>query len=238
MIDGPISIATDLIESWLHGGKSLRYTLGLAIFFVLIAMLLVVIGHVTNEKQLTEIIAGTLGVISAILAMGVVAYQRVLELTKRQKRIEAVEERYKKNPQETQAAWELARTKLESYLNRNLSQVYSIFWLTLFVMFFGFGLIGFGIYHVYDSPDAFKPSIVAACSGILVNFIGATFMVIYKSTMKQAQEYMGVLERINAVGMSVQILENLKESSHDLKEKTTAELAKQLLILYTKENKK
>jgi len=53
--------------------------------------------------------------------------------------------------------------------------------------------------------------IVAAVSGIITQFIGATFMVIYRSTMAQANEFMTVLERINNAGMAVQVLDALPE---------------------------
>lgn len=233
MLEEPVSIATEIVESWLKGGKALRYTLCAAIILVAIAILVLAYGQFVDlEKQFVEVVAGTFGVISAILTLGVIAYQRALERTKAERKIEAVEERFRENPKETQAAWELAQTKLESYLNRNLSQVRSIFWLTVLVMLFGFFLIGYGVLRAYDNPNILGPSILTACSGVIVNFIGATFLVVYKSTMTKVKEYMAIVERINAVGMSVQILENLKDSSADLKEKTTAELSNQLLELY------
>tara|TARA_R110002050_G_C8779767_1_gene501154 strand:- start:149 stop:874 length:726 start_codon:yes stop_codon:yes gene_type:complete len=235
MFDGPIGLATEIVESWMKGGKALRYTIAGAIFLVGAAMFFVVLGEAQlTDKKFAEIVSASLGVVAAILGFGVISYQRALEASQQHKKIEEVERRYEENPKETQAAWDLARVKLESYLNRNINQVRAIFWLTVLVMTFGFILLGYGVFHVYESPENFKPSIVVAVSGILVNFIGATFLVIYKSTMQQAKEYMGIIERINAVGMSVQILENLGESNLELKEKTTAELSKQLLQLYTK----
>lgn len=66
-----------------------------------------------------------------------------------------------------------------------------------------------------------------------MSFIGATFLILYKATMAQATDYVNILERINAVGMSVQILETIEEDDTKLKQKTTAEIAKQLLELYS-----
>ena len=96
----------------------------------------------------------------------------------------------------------------------------------------GFALIGYGVVNVYADPQTFEASIVAAVSGILVNFIGATFLIIYRSTMEQAKDYVSILERINAVGMSVQILEQIDETDPNLKNQATADVAKQLLALY------
>jgi hypothetical protein len=85
---------------------------------------------------------------------------------------------------------------------------------------------------VYRDPANFNASIVSAVSGIVVNFIGATFLVIYRSTMEQAKDYVAVLERINAVGMSVQILDKMDESDAKMRNQATSDIAKQLLLLY------
>jgi cytochrome c biogenesis protein CcdA len=233
MIRESASIATTLVESWLKGGKSLRRTIGLAIVFVGLAIAVVAIGRLVDlDKQLIEVVAASLGAISAILTFGVIGYQNVLDKTKAEQRIVEVEERFRENPKETQAAWELAQTKLESYINRNLSQVKSIFWLTVLVMLFGFTLISYGIYQAFQHPESLGAPILTACSGIIVNFIGATFLVVFKSTMAQAQEYMGIIERINAVGMSVQILDTISDTNDELKDKTTSDIAQKLLDLY------
>lgn len=234
MLDGPLGLATEIIESWMKGGRALRYTISGSLLLIAAAMLFVILGEAEiTDKKFAEIVSVSLGAAAAILTFGIISYQRALESSQQHRKIEEVERRYEENPKETQAAWDLARLKLESYLNRNLNQVRAIFWLTVLVMLFGFSLISYGVFHVYESPENFKPSIMVAVSGILVNFVGATFLVIYKSTMQQAKEYMGIIERINAVGMSVQILENLGGSNLELKEKTTAEISKQLLQLYT-----
>jgi len=50
--------------------------------------------------------------------------------------------------------------------------------------------------------------------------------------MSQAKDYVAILERINAVGMSVQVLEKLEGSDDTLKHQTTADISKKLLELY------
>ena len=178
-------------------------------------------------------------VVMALVAFYAVFFNVVDVLAKRERRarldkkVEDAEKRVQEDPKAPQAAWDLARVKLESYVDRNLSQVRSIYRLTVFVMMVGFALIGIGVCLVYKSPDAFKPGIVAASCGVIVNFIGATFLFLYKSTMAQATGYVAVLERINAVGMSVQILENIDGESKELKHKTMADLAMQLLAMYS-----
>ena len=70
---------------------------------------------------------------------------------------------------------------------------------------------------------------MAVGSGIITEFIGVTFMAIYRSTLRQANAYMSVLERINAVGMAVQILDAIGNEEPKLKDATRAEVAKLLL---------
>jgi len=100
------------------------------------------------------------------------------------------------------------------------------------VMLAGFVIIGYGVFRVYESPDNFKPSIVVTMSGVIVEFIAATFLLIYRSTMEQAKDYVNILERINAVGMSVQILDSVESNDSGLRDKTRAEIAMGLLTLY------
>ena len=154
--------------------------------------------------------------------LGVMVLQNVRDEGKQAQKIAEVEKRFEQNPKETGAAWELARVKLESYVNRNLAQVMHIFWLTAFVMLCGFGLIGVGTYKAFADPDHFKSSVLSASSGVIVSFLGGTFLVLYRSTMAQAKEYVTMLERINAVGMSVQILDTLDDGNKELKHKIRA----------------
>jgi cytochrome c biogenesis protein CcdA len=234
MFDLIIEILKELTSAWREGAKNVRNIIISSIILVTVGITFTLIGSIVPQiRQITEPIATTFGLIAGVLTIGIFAYRKSLEKTKREEKIEQVEKRVQEHPFETQAAWELARVKLESYLDRNLKQVRSIFWLTVFVMMVGFGLIIFGIYKVYESPDTFKASLISAIAGIVINFIGMTFLILYRSTMNQAKDYVAILERINAVGMSVQILEKIKDDETKLKQQTTADIARQLLELYT-----
>jgi putative ubiquitin-RnfH superfamily antitoxin RatB of RatAB toxin-antitoxin module len=101
----------------------------------------------------------------------------------------------------------------------------------------GFSIIGVGVWKIFENPQNLGPSIVAAASGILVQFIGATFLIVYKSTVSQARDYVTILERINAVGMSVQILENIDSAQKELRDGARVEIAKSLLLIYRKSEK-
>jgi len=68
------------------------------------------------------------------------------------------------------------------------------------------------------------PDSIVIIAGIITEFIGATFLFLYKSTMQQAEAYTKTLERINSVGMAMAIMDTISDNSLDLKDKTRAEL--------------
>jgi hypothetical protein len=131
------------------------------------------------------------------------------------------------NPKEARYAWDVARVTLEQYFGRNLIQVNLVFWVAVLVMMVGFGFIIAGVLLSFHQASVTPPSWVAAISGLITQFIGATFMVIYRSTMVQAGEFVIVLDRINRVGMAVQVLDAIDEG--ELKNKTRATIATSLM---------
>lgn len=144
-------------------------------------------------------------------------------------RIHALELRAAEQPNQVRFAWELAHVKLEAYIDRNLQQVKLVFFAAVGTMVAGFGMVGYGVILAWSRPETIKPSLVSAGSGILTEFIAATFMVVYRSTMAQATNYMNVLERINTVGMAVQILDSIPETNTELKNATRARMIELLL---------
>lgn len=184
------------------------------------------------EDNVAKVLIGGIGVVAGLFGASVLAFDHYISSQQLQAREHDVERQVRANPESPQLAWDLARIKLESYLDRNLSQVRSIYWLTLVVMIAGFVLISYGIYQATLDPEKLPMSIVASASGVLVSFIGGSFLLIYRSILSQSKGYVSVLERINAVGMAVQVIASIPESNSDLKHETTADLAKQLLHLY------
>ncbi len=148
------------------------------------------------------------------------------------KKLDEAEQLARANPEKPQFAWDLARVKLESYLDRNLSQQRSIFWLTFLVMLAGFVIVIIGLFRAYQKPDNFPVSIVASASGIVISFIGGSFLLIYRSILAVGAGYISVLERINAVGMAVNVLNSIGDEDKKLRHESTAEIAKKLLELY------
>jgi glucan phosphoethanolaminetransferase (alkaline phosphatase superfamily) len=227
------TLIVDFFKAILRGGRRIRSLASIAAVLLIIAIIGATFAvNLPNHSTWLKTLAGTLGAIAGAIVLAIASYERAFTVREREKVINRVEERVREHPNEPQAAWDLARIKLESYLNRNLMQIYWIFFLTLLVMLVGFIIIGYGVIRVYQSPDNFRPSIVVTVSGVVVEFIAATFLLIYRSTMEQAKEYVNILERINAVGMSVQILDNVEGNDPGLRDKTRAEIAMELLKLY------
>ena len=123
----------------------------------------------------------------------------------------------KENPGKVKPSWDMAQITLEQYYKRNLSQINMIFIVSIGVMLVGFLLISYGITRSYQSSGDKHSliTIVSTSSGILTEFIGATFIFIYNSTIKQAINYSKSLEKINSVGMSITILDSIKSDPSD-----------------------
>jgi hypothetical protein len=172
-----------------------------------------------------------IGIIVAFFASFVDTYLTVQKTRKTEQQVELIESKAQQQPTKVSFAWDLARIKLEQYFDRNLNQVKWIFVVAVGVMVAGFSFVMYGVTLVLNQPVNIKVALVSAVSGIITQFIGVTFMVIYRSTLAQAGSYMSILERINSVGMAVQILDSIDDENGELKNKTRAELVHLLLAI-------
>lgn len=229
-----VTLASSLVDLWRIGKNLARFAIVVAFILVISAIFILGFAEIfgLNPRIASQIAAG-LGGMGRLIGLILFGYRKALAQDEQASKIEQVERKVAENPTELQVAWELAKVRLESYLERNLQQVRSIYILILLVMFIGFTLIGYGIFKVYDNPKNFSASVIAAISGLLINFIGASFIVIYRSTMEQAKDYVNVLERINAVGMAVQVISAINSTDESLKNSSMAEVAKDLLRMYS-----
>lgn len=142
------SLIGSLLKAWQTRERYIRLAIVMAMISMCFALLTVLLAKPgIIEKKFADIAGVFLTATSAILAMGVIAYQNLLEEQAKQSEIASVQERVFEHPEKPQFAWDLARTKLENYLDRNLAQVQSIYRLTLFVMLCGFGFIVYGLYR-------------------------------------------------------------------------------------------
>jgi len=146
-------------------------------------------------------------------------------------RIATAESKVEAEPEKAKPAWDLAGGHLEDYVNQNLSQIDDIFLLGALAMIVGFGIIIWGTSQAIRSPDTFVPTAIASAAGVITEFIGATFLFVFRSTIQQASSYSRTLERINSVGMAMQILDTIPDGAkpEDLKSKTKAILVELLM---------
>jgi hypothetical protein len=144
--------------------------------------------------------------------------------------------RLEAEPEKAKPAWDLARVRLELYFDRNLRQVNQIFWLSVSVMGVGFIFILVGISYLFlpttDTRTAnggIDAAVLSGIAGVITEFIGATFLFIYRSTVQQAAGYTQTLERINSVGMAMQILDTISNEARELRDRTKADIVRLLL---------
>jgi hypothetical protein len=230
------TILTPILKSWMDANWFVR-TLIIVILIVLFIFIPYILFDVSGSARLItrDFLIQISGIIAGLLAAIITVfneYQNLINQKNLELKVEKVEAQIRENPEKPILAWDLARTKLENYLDRNLSQVGSIYRLTLIVMVCGFGFVLYGVFQASQNPEKLPMSIVASASGVLISFIGGSFLLIYKSILAQSRGYVAVLERINAVGMAVQVISSISESNPELMNHTKAELAKQLLGLY------
>jgi hypothetical protein len=186
-----------------------------------------------NPTKTRRILAGTLLGLP-ILMTGLTLF--VLSRARRRQRQQlasksaTAESNVEKEPEKARPAWNLAQIKLEAYFDRNLQQVNQIFLVAIGVMCVDFGFVLTGVVMSFHGTKITPVELVASGAGIITEFIGATFMVIYRSTMAQANEFMSILERINTVGMAVQVLDSIPETATVLKSETRAHIVELLLI--------
>lgn len=222
-------LTSEVVPEWRPTRGQLLWTIRTIIVLVVLVGVLVILslGYGDSLEWLNLLI------IPAALAVGAVLFNRS-ENRRAEKRVVEAEKRVETAPQQAKPAWDLARATLDQYFQRNLGQIRLIFLLSVFVMLVGFLVICFGVVRAFQSPAALLPATIASSAGVITEFIGATFLFIYRSAIQQAVEYSKSLERINSVGMAMQILDTMPNMSDpsvpdDLKSKTKATLVELLI---------
>ncbi|WP_316207319.1 TRADD-N-associated membrane domain-containing protein [Bradyrhizobium sp. SZCCHNR3118] len=151
-----------------------------------------------------------------------------LDVQELQQTVKKAEKAVENQPEKAQPRWDLSRAQLNLYIAGNLAQVKQIFVITVAVMAAGFAMAAWGVYRAFDGQ--IQVAILTAASGVITQTIGATFLLIYRLTIRQANDYVGTLERINAVGMAVAIVDQIPDEDGTAKTKARVDLVKQILV--------
>lgn len=145
-----------------------------------------------------------------IRANSLVSYQ---ELGHLYEQIEEAQQAASDQPNKAKPAWQLASLTLQTYYARNLQQNRMIFWLSVAIILIGFGLIVVAIAMALLDPLTVTIAVVGGSAGIITELIGATCLVIFRSTVEQSLRYTAALERTNNVGMALAILDTVIEEA-------------------------
>ncbi len=129
--------------------------------------------------------------------------------------IEAARERVEQHPDKAKPAWDLATAKLEAYLSTNLKQINWIFNLSVIVMIIGFIFLSAAIFLALQNPTSITPAVVAGAGGALTEFIGATFLVLYRSAVEHSTNFIKSLDKTSSVGVAMQILDNISADKNE-----------------------
>jgi hypothetical protein len=121
--------------------------------------------------------------------------------------------------QSIQPAWELALGTLKQYWQRNARQNAFIFTVSVLAMLAGFFVLLLGAWGALraSTQPAVLASGIVSIAGVLTEFIGATFLLVYRSTMQQMTTFNATLERINSVGMAWYILQAVDDKTPEAK---------------------
>jgi hypothetical protein len=140
-------------------------------------------------------------------------------------RLEKAERAAQAEPDKAQPLSEVSGARLEVYFERNLIQLRSVYLLTTAVLIGGFGLIGYGVFKAFQQDTKLEAAGLTAAAGVLTEFVGATVLVVFRSTLAQASSFAKALERINAFGMAAKLVESIPESAGEMRERAKARLA-------------
>jgi len=182
-----------------------------------------------------SLIIGITSLIVLIISSTILNRNNSKELSnKLEKDIQTTREEIKARPSEVLPVWDLAYKTLQQYFARNLSQVKNIFWLSVAVMTVSFFLIVWIILAPVFTEKNVELNKIGIIAGIITEFIGATFLFIYKSTINQALQHSKSLENINSVGMSIKILESIERSdlNQDKIDEAKIEVSKALINVH------
>lgn len=178
-----------------------------------------------------------LGLLGVLLVFVVVEYRESVETRRSREHIESIAEQLeslrrqlREHPQKPLLAWEAAQKSVQLYIDRHLGQLASIRRLTLLILVSGFAILLLGLYQSAQSPDRLPVALVVSTAGAITVFVGGSFLLTYRSLFSQAGDHATVLERLNAVGMAIQVMGSI--SDPELKDDTTADVVKKVLALY------
>ena len=174
MDDQLIKIIIDTIRS---KDRRIRFTIymftGLAagVFITAFLINIKIIPYTIRDALLQSLM-----VTGVLLGVTANVFTKAIRDKRQKEKVAKIERKVEEQPEKIRASWDLAQEKLENYLDRNLSQVKSIYWLCVIIMFFGFSLISYGSMLVFKDSQNLNAGVVSSISGVLIAFLGGSFL--------------------------------------------------------------
>lgn len=140
---------------------------------------------------------------------------------------EQLKEEEKENPEKIKPMWDYAKNELMIQLELIKKQANLIFKISIISIVIGLVTILISIFFIINN-DLSQILVISTIGGILTEFIGATFLVMYKSLILQLNENLKILERLNFIGIGIKILDTMDENHENIGE-VKKELAKKII---------
>ena len=123
----------------------------------------------------------------------------------------------------------MARIRLEACFDRNLVQIKLIFWMSVLVILFGSALITYGVSISLHGSEKDSVIFISVLTGVFTEFLGATLLLVFRSTIQRANSYLPTLERMDSVGMAIQIIDSMPEHQSDLRNHAKSDISKLII---------
>jgi hypothetical protein len=149
--------------------------------------------------------------------------------------LEKARQKLNEGTDELAPGYVVAASQLQGYIESNRGQINSIYRLSMIVMAVGFIFILFAIILALVNPTTYAAPLVAGTGGVISVFIGATFLLLYRSAVEQAQQYIFTLDKQSSVSIALKIIDEVKDGD---KEKDAARIEIAKLLISEKGNAK
>jgi hypothetical protein len=196
---------------------------------ILLVVSFIVYGFgISLEKQHRSLILAA-GVLVAIAmwasSFAFTPYEFELEIRQTEDELDLIDTEASKDEQDAQKLFKLHQLELNKYYDQTLKQSRWIFFVGLFSLVLGFGVIGITVWVVRDGKNGstYSVAILGGIGGILSNFIGAVYLKMHSETIKSLTEFHNRLVRTHYLHFGNFLLAKIE--TRGLREQSLAKMA-------------
>lgn len=111
---------------------------------------------------------------------------------------------------EDASPWNLGRKELQLYVAQNVQHSKLIFWLSILASVVGFIILGVTIVYVVSGTETAR-TLAGLVAGSISEFVSATFLFIYRSVVRQALRYTGMLYALNGLRIAKEVIDSIED---------------------------